>query len=459
MGRLFGTNGVRGVFGRDFTLELIHDLTLAAARYFQRGPILVGRDGRHSSDAVSRMVRSALNYAGLDAADAGLVPTPCLEYCVKSLGYAGGMMVTASHNPPEYNGIKPVAADGVEIPRKAESTIEEYYFGSVRRPAGAAASTTKKPAKRFGVCTTETRAISAYVDGILSHVDVGAIRRRACTVAVDMGNGTQAVAAPLLCRRLGCAMVPINDTIDGDFPGRGSEPTPSNLQGLSDAVRRSKADIGIAFDGDGDRSIICDETGSILTGDVSALFLARHIIRNRPGSTIVTCLNSGGAIESLAGMYDSAVIRTRVGSVEVSRRMTESGALLGFEENGGFMFGPHNQVRDGLMTLALSLSAIASCGGTLSEIASSLPPSHTARDKIQCTPEQAARLLKEMRRLHPDSDTTDGIKICLGASRWVMLRPSGTEPMVRVYAEAPTAGELRQLISEYVLAASKIIKT
>lgn len=444
--RLFGTNGVRGVFGRDFTLELVHDLTLAIARHFGRGPILVGYDGRDTSPVVAKAVCSTLNYSGLDCRNAGLVPTPCLEYCVKSLGYAGGMMITASHNPPEYNGIKPVAADGVEISREEEDIIEGYYR-SPERPAPV----------RWGSTAAEGRAVDTYLGGILSQVDAGSIAGKNYTVVLDMGNGAQAVAAPFLCKRLNCNVVELHGTIDGKFPGRGSEPTPDNLSDLSDAVKQNRADIGIAFDGDGDRSIICDENGSILTGDRSALVLVRHLLQGNPGSTIVTCLNSGHSIEGLAERYGSRVVRTRVGSVEVSRRMVSSGALAGYEENGGFMYGRHNQVRDGLMTLALALSVLESSGLTLSENASSLPASFTTKDKIRCTPAQASKLIEALHRAHPDADVTDGIKISLGPSRWVMVRPSGTEPIVRVYAEAPSSRALDSLITEYVSTAKVIL--
>lgn len=438
MGKLFGTNGVRGVFGHDLTLNVVHDLTLAMARYFGQGPILVGRDGRHTSDMISRVVRSTLNYAGLDTAYAGLVPTPCLEYCVKNLKYAGGIMVTASHNPPEYNGLKPVASDGVEISRDDECIIEDNYFNSANKKGGP----------KFGSDIQENRTISTYVGGILDHVDVNAVRMKNYKVVLDMGNGAQAVTAPLLCKSLNCDIVAIHDTIHGDFPGRGSEPTPENLQDLSNAVKRNNANIGVAFDGDGDRSIICDENGSILAGDRSALFLLNYILKKQ--STIVTCLNSTHAVEILAEQYDSKVIRTRVGSVEVSRRMIDVGALAGFEENGGFMFGHHNQVRDGLMTLALALSVLASSNNTMSENVSKLPPSFTTKDKVYCTPEQSAKILDKLFHMHPDADRTDGIKITLGPSTWIMVRPSGTEPLVRIYAEAPSLAELNQLISKYL---------
>ncbi len=448
MGRLFGTNGVRGVFGKDLTLEVVHDLTMAISRHLGGGRVLVGRDGRHSSRVVSEMVCATLNYAGRDCSNAGLVPTPCLQYCVRAMGHAGGIMVTASHNPPSYNGIKAVGPDGVEVSREDEIKIEEYY---TQKDAPAPHT--------FGRTAAEEGAVRTYLNGILSHVDANAIRQRNYTVALDMGNGAQAVAAPLLAGELGCRVIPVNDRIDGDFPGRGSEPTPDNLEELSAAVRENGADLGVAFDGDGDRSMLCDERGHVLTGDRSALLLIRHILERDRGGQVVTCLNSGLAADEMAAAYGSKVIRTKVGSVEVSRRMLECGALIGFEENGGFMFGPHNQVRDGLMTMALALAAVNSSGRTLSEMAGELPDSYTAKTKIECSASEAGALIAELVRTHPGSDTAEGIRMELGERRWVMVRPSGTEPVVRIYAEAPSKAELDSTLAEYRDISLKILKS
>ena len=187
---------------------------------------------------------------------------------------------------------------------------------------------------------------------------------------------------------------------------------------LSKTVIQNNCDLGIAFDGDGDRSF-CDNKGNLLTGDKSALVLTRHILTNNPKSLVVTCLNSGSNIEVLAEEFDSKVIRTKVGSVEVSRKMVPTDALIGFEENGGFMFGKHNQVRDGCMTLALMLDFLASSGKPLDENIISLPPSYTTKDKVACSAENVPKLISALKEEYPDSDTTDGIKITLDEKNWV----------------------------------------
>lgn len=447
MAKFFGTNGIRGVFSEDFTLEFVHDMTLAIATYFKEGPVLVGYDGRESSPIIAKVVCSALNYAGLDCNNAGLVPTPCLEYAVKKLGYSGGIMITASHNPPQYNGIKPAAKDGVEISRDDELIIEDIFLKK---------SWMKNPSK-LGVTGKEEKAIDVYIDGIISHIDSQKIKSKNLKVVLDLGNGAQAVAAPVFCKSLGCKTFLINEKIDGTFPGRGSEPTPQNLSELSKKVKETSADLGIAFDGDGDRSIFCDNTGEILTGDKSALVLTKFILQKNPNSLVVTCLNSGSNIELVANEFNSQVIRTKVGSVEVSRKMIPTNALIGFEENGGFMFGKHNQVRDGCMTLALMLELLATSEKTLSEEISALPPSFTTKDKVACSLEDSQKLILLLKKEFPNSDTTDGIKISDDSKNWVMIRASGTEPIVRIYGEAENQQKLGALMSKYLQKVKSII--
>jgi phosphomannomutase/phosphoglucomutase len=447
MTKFFGTNGIRGVFSEDFTLEFVHDMTLAIATYFKVGPVLVGYDGRESSPIIAKVVCSALNYLGIDCNDAGFVPTPCLEYAVKKLGYSGGIMITASHNPPQYNGIKTAAKDGVEISREDELVIENIFEQK---------NWMKNP-PRWGITEKEIRTVDVYVNGIISQIDSKKIRSKNLVVVLDLGNGVQAVSAPTLCKMLSCKVFLVNEKIDGLFPGRGSEPTPQNLSKLSLTVRENSADLGIAFDGDGDRSIFCDNKGNILNGDTSALILTKFILQKNPHSLIVTCLNSGSSIELIANKFDSQVIRTKVGSVEVSRKMVSTNALIGFEENGGFMFGKHNQVRDGCMTLALMLELLATSEKTLSEEISYLPPSFTTKDKVTCSYENALKLIHSLKEQFPNSDTTDGIKITNNSRNWIMIRPSGTEPIIRIYGEAENQENLDTLMSKYLQKVKSII--
>jgi len=439
MAKFFGTNGIRGVFSEDFTLEFVHDMTLSIGTYFGKGPVLIGFDGRDSSPVISKVVSSALNSIGINCNIAGIVPTPCLEFAVKTLGYSGGIMITASHNPPQYNGIKPAAKDGVEISREDELIIEDIYLQ-------------KKwiNSKNWGITKKENKAIQRYLKGIISQIDSKLVESRNFKVVLDLGNGAQAVSAPDFCKMVNCKIFLVNQNIDGSFPGRGSEPTPQNLSELSRTVIENNADVGIAFDGDGDRSIFCDNNGNILTGDKSALLLTQHILQKNPNSLVVTCLNSGSNIETVAEKFNSKVIRTKVGSVEVSRKMVLTNALIGFEENGGFMYGKHNQVRDGCMTVALMLELLATSKKSLSDEIILLPPSFTTKDKVLCSPDKVSKLISALEEEFPSSDTTDGIKITIDSKNWVMVRPSGTEPIVRIYAEAESQERLDTLMSEYL---------
>ncbi|MEM4398272.1 MAG: hypothetical protein QXV18_00485, partial [Candidatus Nitrosocaldus sp.] len=318
MRRLFGTNGVRGVFGKDLTLDLALRLSYALATYYREGPLLLAYDGRYSSPLIADVVKAGLNTMGIDVHDAGLVPTPCLQYCTKRLGYRGGVMITASHNPPEYNGIKVMASDGVEIAREDEFMIEEIYF-----------SNKFMQSKGIGRDERLNNAVDIYLQGITSLVDVDRIRSKGLKVVVDLGNGAQAVAASRLLNMLGCKVVALNERIDGSFPGRGSEPTVDNLGELTTRVRDSSADLGVAYDGDGDRSIFCDEQGNIYTGDRSGALLVEHVLAKEVQGggvevNVVTPVNSSMLIDIVATKYGAKVIKTRVGSVEVSREMVRA---------------------------------------------------------------------------------------------------------------------------------------
>ena len=440
MAKLFGTNGIRGVFGETFTLDFASEIALSLATYFRKGPILVGYDGRESSIIISKIICSSLNSAGLDCAIAGLVPTPCLQYSTKNLGYQGGIMITASHNPPQYNGIKPTAKDGVEISRDDEIKVEEIYFKKKWNITP----------QKLGITKKIENTVETYLKGIKSQINIQKIKSRKFRIVLDLGNGAQAVTAPQLCKELGCEVITINENIDGLFSGRGSEPTPQNLQILSKTVIESKADLGVAFDGDGDRSIFCDDKGEILTGDRSALLISQFLLEKNPKSKIVTTINSTSRIEDIAARAKSIVIRTKVGSVEVSREMVSSKAIIGFEENGGFMFGKHNQVRDGAMTMALVLDLLAASKKLISDKLALLPSSFTTKGKVECSKDDATKIIQILKKEDHKKDTTDGIKIMFDKSNWVMVRPSGTEPIVRIYVESDSRQSLDLLFTKYM---------
>lgn len=445
--RLFGTNGVRGIYGKDLTNDLVIELTYAIATYFGKGPIVVGYDGRRSSPAISKMVCSTLNSAGLDIGNAGLVPTPCLQFAAKSSRYNGGIMITASHNPPEYNGIKPAASDGVEISREDELKVEGMYYE--KRFAMTAGLGREFP---------DERVIPSYAEKVLSLIDVETICSKKFTVAMDVGNGAQAVCAPIIAQRLGCKVIVVNGNIDPDFPGRGSEPTPDNLGVLSEVVRSGKADFGVAFDGDGDRSIFCDNSGNIYWGDITGALLAKNLLAQRhPGAEIVCPVNTSMVLEKVAEQVGLKVVYTKVGSVEVSREMVQRKAPLGLEENGGFMYGPINEVRDGAMTGALVLDMLASAGESFSGLVKKLPKTFKIKTKFSLSSGEAVSKVIKACIDHGSPkkiETMDGAKIWIDDDTWLMVRPSGTEPLIRMYAESTDKSLLDSKVKEY----SRIVK-
>jgi len=450
MARLFGTNGIRGVFGKEITLDLALEFSYALATYFHDKPLLIGYDGRHSSVILAKAVRAGLNSIGVDVADAGLVPTPCLQHCIKRLGYKGGVMITASHNPPEYNGIKVMASDGVELAREEELKVEDIYFDKKF----------KLPDMNIGNETEERRATDTYINGVVSLVDANLIRTKKLKVVLDIGNGAQAVTAPRLLESLGCNVITINDAIDGSFPGRGSEPTPDNLSLLSQTVKENSADLGIAYDGDGDRCIFCDEQGNVYGGDRSGALLTDHVLAKNKGAKVVTPINSSILIDIIASKWNATLIKTKIGSVEVSREMLKSSSLVGLEENGGFMYGKHIAVRDGAMTSALMLEIIASKSMKLSELMSALPKFYQYKTKFVCTKEQSSKVIEHLiSKASGKVETLDGVKIWLNDTSWVMVRQSGTEPVMRLYAESNDSKFLNEIVQNYTMQVSEIIRS
>jgi len=446
--RLFGTNGVRGIYGRELTLPLVIDLTYSLATYFDTGPIVVGFDGRNSSPLLSNIVSAVLNAGGLDVMMAGQMPTPCLQFAAKTKKFTGGIMITASHNPPEYNGIKPCANDGVEISREDERRVEKIFYN---RQFSKIDQTNKT--------LVDQNIINEYIDKVLSLIDVEKIKSRAFKVVMDLGNGVQALVAPYLLKKLGCQVFTINSNIDGDFPGRGPEPTVDNLSSLSNMVRDVHADFGVAYDGDGDRSLFCDEKGIIHPGDKTAAVLVKYLIKGKHnGAEIICPINTTLNVQLVADEGNSNIVYTKVGSVEVSREMIKRNALIGLEENGGFMYGKLNQVRDGAMTTGLVLDMLANFSAAnksttqFSDIIGSLKKIAQFKTKFKCSSKEVANkiITKCLEHGSPNKiEKLDGAKIWIDEESWIMVRPSGTEPLVRMYGESISQALLDSKVREY----------
>lgn len=454
--RLFGTNGVRGIFGEDLTIEKIMNLCYSLSTFFKHGKIAVGYDGRKSSKLIFNVVTSVINSSGLDVVSLGQLPTPVLQFSTKNLGCTGGIMITASHNPPQYNGIKPIASDGIEISREDEFKVEDIYY-----------SRNFHKQERFGKEIINNIAIDAYIEKVISLVDFEKIKKQNFKVVLDIGNGVQGLAAPYLLQDLGCRVLTINSNIDGDFPGRGPEPTTTNLNMLSKMVVETESDFGVAYDGDGDRSIFCDDNGTVYPGDKTAALLLEYLLKTRHKGVDVVCpVNTTLLVENTANKHDCKVIYTKVGSVEVSREMKKRKAIIGLEENGGFMYGPLNEVRDGAMTTALLLEMLAVSNTpekpqmndqdkkkvTLSELFSKLDVIYQYKTKFTCSSKEVAQDIVKKCIEHGSPmkiDTMDGAKIWLDKETWIMVRPSGTEPLIRMYGESNDETLLESKIREY----------
>ena len=440
--RLFGTNGVRFVPGVSHDLDFVINLAEAIGTYFGGGEILLGQDGRLSSPALANAAVSGLLSAGRDVAEAGLVPTPALQYAVKTLGFKGGVMVPASHNPPHYNGLKVSGPDGVEVPHLDEQRIEKIYFDK---------SQTKADWKSVGVPRPEPSVVRNYINGIISKVNAKVIADRKFTVVMDLGNGVQSIAAPYLVESLGCKLITINSVVDGNFPGRGPEPTPNTLKDLSAAVKSVGADLGVAYDGDGDRSIFCDENGRVLWGDQTGCFVADFVLGKHRGGTVVTSVASSQAIEAGARKHGAKVLRTRVGSVEIARTILERGAVFGFEENGGCLYQPHIAVRDGGMATALMLECLAGRGMSFSKaLAFVVPRYYQAKTKVEVGRRSVDAVMRAVERQATGKlERTDGIKLWTGEHSWVLIRPSGTEPIIRIFGEAESQEAADLLVKKF----------
>jgi phosphomannomutase/phosphoglucomutase len=439
---MFGTNGVRGIINEDFTVELVLNLSRAAGSLLGPGLVGIARDSRMGGEMFTQLVTSGLTSTGCSVVNLGLVPSPTLQYMIPRLGCIAGVMVTASHNPPQFNGIKVIGSNGIEISRETEKQIELLYRSNKFKLADW---------NKIGQVTHYDSAIDVYLEGIKSLIDIDRIKNRKLKVIVDCANSVGSLATPRLLRELGCTVVSLNSQLDGSFPGRNPEPIPENIKDLALAVRVTGADLGIAHDGDADRATFVDETGRVLWGDQSFALIASRVLAKKHGSTLVTPVSSGRLIEDVARKAGAKIDWTTVGSVDVSHRLEETGAELGGEENGGVFYPAHQPVRDGAMTAAQVIELIALEGKTLSQLVSELPVYFNTKVKVHVPQEKKELLLKALLELSKDMNciTLDGVKI-IHDDGWILIRPSGTEPIYRCFAEGKTQETADRLSDEGV---------
>ena len=424
--RLFGTNGVRGIVGKDLTPELV--LTIGESLGTMRnGRIAVGRDTRTSGETLINAIKAGLLAVGCDVIDCGILPTPALQYLVKE-HFNGGAMITASHNPPEYNGVKIIESDGTEMGDEETIKLEQRIFDR-------SYSTTSWDGA--GKETIAPHLIKEYITAIVNRFPgkVG----NGMTVIVDPGSGPACATTSKILSRMGCRVLTINAIMDGTFPGRLPEPSPEGLKRLAALVISSGASFGVAHDGDADRAVFIDEKGHFVEENQEFALVADHICRDKKG-VIVTPVSTSQMVEIVAKNNNCTVIYTQVGSIYVARTMRAliekaSPVIFGGEGNGGLIFPDHQFCRDGGMTAAMMVAILASRKQKLSHLLEQLPQRHMIKDKI--TAIGGAAILEALKSTysHEIIDETDGLKIFQGNS-WALVRISGTEPLIRIFIDA-----------------------
>jgi phosphomannomutase/phosphoglucomutase len=450
--KLFGTNGIRGTVNKEMTPEKAAKIASAIGTFFNKKSLLLGHDARTSGPMLAKAVTAGLTATGCNVYFAGMAPTPALQYAVKNHCMAGAVIITASHNPPEYNGIKVIWNDGIEISHEQEKEIERIYFEN--KPAFAEWN-------KLGTVHEISVINDEYIQAVKKHVNTPQIAEKHYHVVVDAANSVGGLTAPPLLRELGCKVTSINANIDGTFPGRMPEPRPENLTELAATVKAVGADLGVAFDGDADRAIFADENGQVYMGDKTFAVIEKYFLTENPGAKIVTPVSSSTLIKETAEAYKGEIVWTKVGSVTVSQKMKEINAKLGGEENGGVFYGPHQAVRDGAMTTALMLDIMAKTGKRLSELIAEQPRYFIEKGSVECPEDKKEKLLAKLRAQVEGANvsTIDGVKIWFADGSAILVRPSGTENVYRLYAEAKNQEKALKLVKDYSAMLRKILKT
>lgn len=436
--RLFGTFGVRRTANDILTPEFASKLAAAYGTLVQ-GKVAIGGDTRTTTPMLMNAITAGLLSSGCDVIDLGILPTPAVQYAVRNY-YDGGIIITASHNPPKYNGIKFVDEFGIGIPDEMELKIEEMYF-----------DTEPKRAKwdEIGEVYHNNSIIEEYIDVVLESVDTKLIEEANLNVVLDCGSGAGCATAPFLLRKLKCNLTTLNSNPDGFFPGREPEPIEDNLQDLIHLVKDLDADIGFAHDGDADRTICIDEFGNFILGDKTFALVEKQMLKENGGGIVVTTVATSQAIYDIAEEHNGEVIATAVGDLLVARELKDQNGVFGGEENGGLIFPEFVYGRDAAMTVAKILEILAKEKKTLSELVSELPVYYSNKMKIECSDDQKADVMSKIAKEIKETtdfklDTTDGVKI-LKDDGWLIIRPSGTEPIFRCFSESDSQEKANEM--------------
>ena len=458
MGKLFGTNGIRGVVNEDMNTDLALDIGKAwgtlLKRTIKRPKVAIGTDARLSNHMLKNAISAGLISTGCDVVDVGLVPTPTLQYTVKIKDFDSGVIITASHNPPNFNGIKGVASDGTEFTKDVEDEIEKIYFEKSFKLADW---------KNVGSFSTWDGSIDLYINGILENVDADLIKSKQYHVVLDCGNGAGSLVTPILLKKLDCKITELFCEPDGTFPGHNSEPLPENLTTLISKVPEVKADLGAAQDGDADRAIFVDEKGEYIWGDKTLALGAKFATKENQGGIAVTPVTTSSCFDDVVKANNGEVIHTMVGSPVVARVMMEKNSVFGGEENGGLIFPELQHCRDSAMSIAKIMEIMAKENKKLSELIDEIPKYAVFKTKMPCPNDKKEIVMRTLAsQTKNDSnvknvDETDGVKLYL-SDGWVLMRPSGTEPIFRVYSESKDKNKAEEMALHYKQLAEDIIK-
>jgi phosphomannomutase len=423
-------SGVRGIVGQSLTPEVIMNYSAAFGLLCRGCRIVVGRDSRISGQMARHAVLAGLQAAGCSVVDVGMCPTPTAQLAVEDLKAAGGIVITASHNPQEWNALKFIGSNGLFLGPKQSGRLWKLARKAIK---------TWVPWDRLGVVSTDTRAIDRHIKRILAlrDIDVPALRKRKYRVVVDCVNGVGGLIAPRLLRELGCRVTELNAEPTGRF-AHGAEPLPENLGQLGRAVRKARADIGFATDPDVDRLAVVDEKGKPLGEEYTLALAVQFVLKRRQGRVVIN-MSTTRAVEDIAREFGAPVVRTPVGEIHVARRMRRTRAVIGGEGNGGVILPELHFGRDAPVGMALILQHLLEKGGTISQLAEALPRYAMVKRKLRVPRQKMGlverKLISQFRG--QKINRTDGVRVDFPTA-WLHVRRSNTEPIVRIYTEAPS---------------------
>ena len=425
--KLFGTSGIRGLIGSEVTTELALGVGKALAKYLNNeGTVVLGYDTRTTNQMLDQAICAGLLDGGINVIKIGMVPTPLVGYATEKLDADAGVMLTASHNPSPYNGIKIWNKNGMAYTQAQEATIEEIYH--------------KKDFKatewdKIGTLIHNEEIKNTYINALLDTVDI----KPGLKVVIDCACGAGSEISPLVFRKAGCDVITLNSQADGFFPGRNPEPNEANLSSLMKAVVATGADLGIAHDGDADRMITVDENGKVSDFDKLLALISKKF-----GGTVVTTVDAGLCMDESLEEVGGKVIRTKVGDVNVAEVIIEEDATFGGEPSGTWLHPDFCMCPDGILS-GLRMAEMVSKEGKLSELLSKFPDYPNIREKVVCSKEAKIKVMENMENLLKDAfddikeiNTIDGVRLTFDDGSWVLVRPSGTEDYVRITLEAKT---------------------